>query len=231
MLSEAYKAQAELEVQLNVTRSNLQLVQANNEMLEEALKRNNAAARDVGWRRGNTPQANIERSQSVDYAFGADTPHSPATPQSAGVPVDNRFFKFRFSTASATPTRPSSRPGTPSNAGAVPNLTSPSMPSLTSTSHHAKELEELAAELEKERRAKKAIADEKAALEAELESLSQALFEEVRAMLSLTSGNTTHSLLGEQDGSPGTYEALGNGRGAQRSHLRKGGSPERAQTP
>lgn len=183
MLSEAYKAQAELEVQLNVTRSNLQLVQANNEMLEEALKRNNAAARDVGWRRGNTPQANIERSQSVDYAFGADTPHSPATPQSAGVPVDNRFFKFRFSTASATPTRPSSRPGTPSNAGAVPNLTSPSMPSLTSTSHHAKELEELAAELEKERRAKKAIADEKAALEAELESLSQALFEEANKMV------------------------------------------------
>ncbi|KAJ3526887.1 hypothetical protein NMY22_g9989 [Coprinellus aureogranulatus] len=184
MLSEAYKAQAELEVQLNVTKSNLQLVQSNNEMLEEALKRNNAAARDVGWRRGNTPQANIERSQSVDYAFGGDGPHSPSTPQSAGAPPDNRFFnKFRFSSSSAAPTRPSSRPGTPSNASAVAHLTSPSMPSLTSTSHHAKELEELTAELEKERKAKKAIADEKAALEAELESLSQALFEEANKMV------------------------------------------------
>lgn len=193
MLSEAYKATAELEVQLNVTRSNLQLVQSNNEMLEEALKRNNAAARDVGWRRGNTPQANIERSQSVDYVFAGDGTHSPSTPQSAGVPPDNKFFKFRFSSSSATPTRPSSRPGTPSNAGSVAHLTSPSMPSLTSTSHHAKELEELAAELEKEKRAKKAIADEKAALEAELESLSQALFEEVRVVLYLSAIRTHHS--------------------------------------
>ena len=110
MLSEAYKAQAELEVQLNVTKSNLQLVSANNEMLEEALKQNNAAARDLGWRRGNTPQANIERSQSVDYAY--DAPHSPSTPHSAGAPPDNRFLnKFRFSTsASAVPTRASSPP-------------------------------------------------------------------------------------------------------------------------
>ena len=41
----------------------------------------------------------------------------------------------------------------------------------------------MAAELEKERAAKKAISEEKAALEAELESLSQALFEEVRVSL------------------------------------------------
>ena len=52
------------------------------------------------------------------------------------------------------------------------------MPSLPS---HVKELEELTAELAKERAAKKIITDEKAALEAELESLSQALFEEVRS--------------------------------------------------
>ena len=52
------------------------------------------------------------------------------------------------------------------------------MPSLPS---HVKELEELTAELAKERAAKKTIIDEKAALEAELESLSQALFEEVRS--------------------------------------------------
>ncbi|TEB19648.1 hypothetical protein FA13DRAFT_343060 [Coprinellus micaceus] len=57
------------------------------------------------------------------------------------------------------------------------------MPSLHSSSIHAKELEDLGAELEKERKAKKAIADEKAALEAELESLSQALFEEANKMV------------------------------------------------
>lgn len=145
-------------------------------MLEEALKRNNAAARDVGWRRGSghDPRANLERSQSVDYVYPSDVPNSP--PVSAGTPTDNRFFRFRFSSASAAPTRPASRPGTPSNAAA--HLTSPSLPSLSLT--HAKELEDMAAELERERTAKKAISEEKAALEAELESLSQALFEEVR---------------------------------------------------
>ena len=56
-------------------------------------------------------------------------------------------------------------------------LSSPLMPSLPS---HVKELEELTAELANERAAKKIITNEKAALEAELESLSQALFEEVR---------------------------------------------------
>ena len=52
------------------------------------------------------------------------------------------------------------------------------MPSLPS---HVKVLENLTAELAQERAAKKTITDEKAALEAELESLSQALFEEVRS--------------------------------------------------
>jgi len=52
------------------------------------------------------------------------------------------------------------------------------MPSLSTT--QSKELEEISAELEKERTARKSIADEKKALEEELESLSQALFEEVR---------------------------------------------------
>lgn len=52
------------------------------------------------------------------------------------------------------------------------------MPSLTSL--RSKEVEDLVAELEKERAARKTITAEKAALEDELESLSQALFEEVR---------------------------------------------------
>jgi ribosomal protein L9 len=44
---------------------------------------------------------------------------------------------------------------------------------------HAKEVEELNEQLLKERAAKKKVEEEKAALEAELEALSQALFEEV----------------------------------------------------
>jgi len=51
------------------------------------------------------------------------------------------------------------------------------MPALPLTA--SKEIEELVSELEKERIARKNIAEEKAALESELESLSQALFEEV----------------------------------------------------
>jgi hypothetical protein len=43
-------------------------------------------------------------------------------------------------------------------------------------------VEELTAELEKEKAARKAIAQEKTSLEDELESLSQALFEEVRTI-------------------------------------------------
>ncbi|EAU90994.2 hypothetical protein CC1G_02381 [Coprinopsis cinerea okayama7 len=180
-LSEAYKAQAELEVQLNVAKSNLQLVIMNNEMLEEALKKNNAAARDLGWRRSGRdsvssnngdPRGSLERSQSVDYP--------PDSPASAG--SESRFFKFRFSGNSGhSSTRPNSRPGTPNLSGPS-NLTSPSMPSLT-TVNHAKEIEELTAELEKERAAKKKIVQEKAALEDELESLSQALFEEANKMV------------------------------------------------
>jgi hypothetical protein len=52
----------------------------------------------------------------------------------------------------------------------------------------------MAAELEKERAAKKAISEEKAALEAELESLSQALFEEVSVFPRLTYRKTRLNL-------------------------------------
>jgi hypothetical protein len=52
------------------------------------------------------------------------------------------------------------------------------MPLLSTA--RSKELEEITVELEKERSARKSISAEKKALEEELESLSQALFEEVR---------------------------------------------------
>ncbi|KAH6885638.1 hypothetical protein BKA70DRAFT_1337480 [Coprinopsis sp. MPI-PUGE-AT-0042] len=180
-LSEAYKAQAELEIQLNLARSNLQVIQMNNEMLEDALKKNNAASRDLGWNRRSgapaLPGGGLERSQSVDY------PESPASATSST--SENKFFKFRFSTPANQSTQSvpggqaGSRPGTP----VLGNLTSPSMPSLTAARDRERELDELAKELEKERAAKKKALEDKAALEDEIESLSQALFEEANKMV------------------------------------------------
>ena len=121
-------------MQLNVAKSNLQLVISNNEMLEDALKRESSTqSRDVGWRRTSGREDNrsiLERSQSMDYAYTVETPSPPVSAN-----TENRFFKFRFSSSTAPPSRPSSsaRPGTPPSA-----LSSPSMPSLPS---HVKELE------------------------------------------------------------------------------------------
>ncbi|THU99235.1 hypothetical protein K435DRAFT_964552 [Dendrothele bispora CBS 962.96] len=232
LLSETYKTQADLEVQLNVAKSNLQLVIANNEMLEEALKSGNGN-KDVGWRRSRESRdSNSTRTNSVDippaasrshvnapsseqgHASSPISPalHSPSTPppptpatpappqQSDG--SGSRFFKFRFASSSSTSSnsssKPPSRPMTPTSAtpptyspnanqnpysGGIP--TSASVPSLPEhIQNREKEIESLMAELEKERTARKAVLDEKAALEAELESLSQALFEEANKMVS-----------------------------------------------
>ncbi|KAK0505426.1 hypothetical protein EDD18DRAFT_338137 [Armillaria luteobubalina] len=199
LLSEAYKTQADLEVQLNVTKSNLKLVIANNEMLEEALKQGHA--NDIGWRRSSSSD-HRQKSQSIDIVpengVMKSVTSSPSLPSLAGPPPppppqqqDTRFFhKFRF-TSSNNGSRASSRPGTPTlgNSPSSPNptLTSPSMPSLPEmasvNASKDKELEELAASLEKERAAHNIVIGEKAALEAELESLSQALFEEANKMV------------------------------------------------
>ncbi|KAJ6483965.1 hypothetical protein C8R45DRAFT_1075281 [Mycena sanguinolenta] len=193
LLSEAYKSQAELELQLNVTKSNLQLVIANNEMLEEALK--SGGGRDVGWRR-SSGATNTDRPASVA------SQHSPPGPPPGESPTEgssnSRFFKTFFN---------GTRPGTPTHPPPqAQHLTSPSLPSL-----HGHEEEALSAALqaarasaekarqdaERERQlairerkaADKARADavaaarDKIALEAEIESLSQALFEEANQMV------------------------------------------------
>ncbi|KAF8802700.1 hypothetical protein BYT27DRAFT_7226282 [Phlegmacium glaucopus] len=182
LLNDAYKAKADLEVELNVAKSNLKLVIANNEMLEDALKRDSGQSKDVGWRRTSardgeprSQRGSLDRSTSADYA-PLPTELSPTNSGTPPQSSDNRFFKFRFSSAS-----PSTRPGTPTQGITAHHLNSPSMPSLSSL--RMKEVEELTAELEKERVARKTIADEKAALENELESLSQALFEEANNMV------------------------------------------------
>ncbi|KAF8989782.1 hypothetical protein BDQ17DRAFT_1333859 [Cyathus striatus] len=212
MLTEAYKTQADLEVQLNVAKSNLQLVISNNEMLEDALRRDTSgSSKDVGWRR-RTGRESLEKSQSADL----DAPVTPVSATASPVPStaaqDNRFFKFRFNSSSnsAAPSKPASRPSTPNGTGtgagagtAAYHLTSPSMPTLPSQQQEKEkekakekekereeekkklnmELEEVNKKLKKELEAKKAIAEEKAQLEGELESLSQALFEEANKMV------------------------------------------------
>ncbi|KXN93322.1 hypothetical protein AN958_00246 [Leucoagaricus sp. SymC.cos] len=60
LLSEAYKTQADLGVQLNVAKSNLALVIANNEILEDAFKRDNStSSHDVGWHRQSGKHGNM----------------------------------------------------------------------------------------------------------------------------------------------------------------------------
>ncbi|KAI0332274.1 hypothetical protein GY45DRAFT_1246902 [Cubamyces sp. BRFM 1775] len=211
MLKEAYKAQADLQTELTLAKSNLQLALANNEMLEDALRRDPGSSRDVGWRRMSAreqslkAEAEAERRRSTDSL--ASTEHSSVSPtfphhspgpepspmplRSATVPSpaptsENRFFRFRFGNgASSSASHPSSPrlSGTQSPSLNGSHLTSASLPSLVSSKDHEKELEELQQQLEKERKAHKEASEAKAALEAELESLSQALFEEANKMV------------------------------------------------
>ncbi|KAJ7457843.1 hypothetical protein FB451DRAFT_1509183 [Mycena latifolia] len=193
LLSEAYKSQAELELQLNVAKSNLQLVIANNEMLEEALKSGGGGGRDVGWRRASGTANSRSGSGDAERAVSGDgsTTPNPPTPNPNGSPTDgsSRFFKTFFN----------GRPGTPTTQTHQTHLTSPSLPSL-----HASHEDELGAALqtarasaekarqeaerehqaaEKARAEAARAAQDKAALEAEIEALSQALFEEANRMV------------------------------------------------
>ncbi|KJA23471.1 hypothetical protein HYPSUDRAFT_39928 [Hypholoma sublateritium FD-334 SS-4] len=182
-------------------------------MLEDALKRDTSGqAKDVGWRRSSArdsggsarsgtsdQRSSLERSQSIEYPLPSSTssasvppsPPSAQSPPQSSTPQDNRFFKFRFNNSAPNPaSQPASRPGSLSGSPQIghsglsqsqQHLTSPSLPSLSSS--RTKEVEDLEKELEKEKQARKKIADAKTALEEELESLSQALFEEANKMV------------------------------------------------
>lgn len=206
LLKIAYKAQAELETSLSVAKSNLQLMMSNNEMLEEALKRETpCSAKDVGWRRWSAREAqNMQRvseeehRKSLDYgplndsgapSHPTNTPSivlngtepSPTAPSSATSSTtsqnnqEGRFFRFRFNSGSKPPAVHSS----PQHSS---HLTSPSLPTLVASTRE-KEILELQEQLERERLAHTLATAEKAAIEAELESLSQALFEEANKMV------------------------------------------------
>ncbi|OBZ70699.1 hypothetical protein A0H81_09314 [Grifola frondosa] len=210
MLKEAFKAQTDLQTELTLAKSNLQLALANNEMLEDALKRDGAGhVRDIGWRRWSAREQKereeADRRRSADSRHSAEMSssspvmqqspvpeHSPV-PRSATIPstapTEGRFFKFRFGNGSAIVSSPSSPrisgSQSPSVNGNVysAHLTSASLPSLVSSKDRDKAFEELNAQLELERKAHKTASAEKEALEAELESLSQALFEEANRMV------------------------------------------------
>lgn len=160
MLSEAYKSQAELEIQLNVAKSNLKLVIANNEMLEDALKQNmSTQSKDVGWNRSGgeskgSRTTNAERAQSDDIPNSSQaepifSPSASVTNSAPSTHQENRFFWFRFCPSSVTLSRPTTPSGQHSSNPNTSILTPPSLPSLSSAK--SKEFEVLAAELEKEK--------------------------------------------------------------------------------
>ncbi|KAG8778992.1 hypothetical protein FRC16_003547 [Serendipita sp. 398] len=197
LLRNALKAQTDLENTLTVTRSNLALALSNNEMLEEALKRDASGRRvDVGWNR-STGTPSPMSGTPMHYQ------HSPQPPLQKG---ETGFFKFLRGNNSVSSPRHmqsdstgSARLHTPNSSidGAAPpssafsraqsGLMSPSMPSLhvtSPTASNARREEELAHALQKERASTSKALMEKQKLEEELESLSQALFEEANRMVS-----------------------------------------------
>ncbi len=186
-MKDAYKVQTDLQTELTLAKSNLQLALANNEMLEDALRRDvPGSSKDVGWRRWSAKEQREReledmKRRSVDSVHSIESPgHSPQPP--SVTPAEGRFFKFRFGGSSVPSPFPSSprNPSSPAINGIQPShLASASLPSLVPARDMDKELEDLAAELERERKARKASDSAKDALESELESLSQALFEEV----------------------------------------------------
>ncbi|THG92473.1 hypothetical protein EW026_g8438 [Hermanssonia centrifuga] len=107
MLKEAFKVQADLQTELTLAKSNLQLALANNEMLEDALKRDGPGhSKDVGWRRWSAKEqrerelAADSRRQSLDSIASVDaiapSPIPPSPLPSAAPSVvpgpEGRFF-------------------------------------------------------------------------------------------------------------------------------------------
>lgn len=185
----------------------------------------------------------LSDSPSSDRDSRAGSP-APAPAVASQTPSnDSRFFRFRFTgSGRSTPTLPpnsppfqpkASRPGRTPSHPAVGHLTSASLPSLVGSPPPPTapappvvniELEELREQLLIEKRNSEKITREKSQLEAELENLSQALFEEVRdfpslfyffsfllflgfALADLTVSFFPKSMasLGEQDGESGAY--------------------------
>ncbi|KAL5484908.1 hypothetical protein ACEPAI_7550 [Sanghuangporus weigelae] len=206
MLNQAQKSQTELETQLKLARSNLQLALANNEMLEDALRRESAiGSKDVGWRRrserpesrqghhakepsdslGSRPPSR-QGSVSVQSTPTSEVMVSPAPPESPVVkpatspvpsqPVQQDSRFFRFRFGLG-----SRRAVDVIRERDASHLTSASLPSLVAST--TKREDELVAELSEVRAKFEKVSNEKCTLEQEVEGLSQALFEEANKMV------------------------------------------------
>ncbi|KAL5524069.1 hypothetical protein ACEPAG_8242 [Sanghuangporus baumii] len=206
MLNQAQRTQTELETQLKLAKSNLQLALANNEMLEDALRRESAiGSKDVGWRRrserpesrqghhakelsdsvGSRPPSR-QGSVSVQSTPTSEVMPSPAPPESPvakpatspvpSQPVQQDSRFFRFRFASG-----SRRVIDVIRERDASHLTSASLPSLVAST--TKREDELVAELSEVRTKLEKVSNEKRTLEQEVEGLSQALFEEANKMV------------------------------------------------
>ncbi|GJJ16215.1 hypothetical protein Clacol_010511 [Clathrus columnatus] len=187
LLQRSYNKEAELETTLTLAQTNLQMVHANNELEESAgkLGTNGSTLRDFGWRpwskrdsrRSADGEANIEdtltplpKPQSPRNSIppSASSSNLSLTSQPVSTPPStSRFFNFSSLTRNST-TSVISTP--PSESASPPKPT--------------QREKELAQELEKERTSRQKVIAEKAALESELETLSQALFEQANKMVS-----------------------------------------------
>jgi len=159
------------------------MAQANNEMLEDALKRDTVRAKNVGWGRQPATASILDDDARSTRSLDAERPGTPNQPANVSPTIqppqaqEGRFFKFRFGN-----TTPSLSSGSPTLNGAHPShLSSASLPSLTASKDE--ELAKLALELEKQKKECKIALEEKRKVEDELESLSQALFEEANKMV------------------------------------------------
>lgn len=179
--------------------SNLQMAIANNEMLEDALKHAGSNVKDIGWRRlsererlRRTKEEGELDNAPEEFSSPSHKPQplasSSLSSQTQFVPPQHqpssslRFFNFpslsrtssslisnisHSSTTAEFPTEATSHPH---------SHTRPSSPVSPRPTAREKELSVL---LDKEREALKSVTAAKLALENELETLSQALFEEV----------------------------------------------------
>lgn len=166
------------------------MAQANNEMLEDVLRRDSVRARNVGWARQASVSILDDDTRS-SKSLDVERPATPTQPTSVSPTVhpppsqEGRFFKFRFGS-----TTPSSSSGFATPNGIHPShLSSASLPSLSSSKDE--EIEKLTSELTEQKKLSKAAIEEKKKVEDELESLSQALFEEV-CLRSVRMGHAVH---------------------------------------
>jgi hypothetical protein len=141
------------------------MAQANTDVLEDMLRRN-AARRPVSEALPSPSAADAAKRLSVD---------SPVSPASSTKEEGGFFATFGRSR------KPD--PATLASLRGLSHTASASMPSLVADGAATKQIAALTDELAAERGKLRAATDAKAALEEELESLSQALFEEVGAAL------------------------------------------------